>query len=115
MTFAELLIAVTRIVRDSNRVRWVLLVTFATVYFLVMSGSYQIYGRLSAPALPDGGAPVGRCDGSCSETAPPRAVAESSEAHLLALALVGGLIVVPARTSIGFNRNLGRVTTVDLA
>ena len=52
MTFAGLLIAVTSIVRDSNRVRWVLLVTFATVYFLVMAGSYQIYGRYLLPLFP---------------------------------------------------------------
>ena len=73
MTFAGLLIAVTRIVRDSNRVRLVVLVTFATVFFLVMAGSYQIYARYLLPLFPMAALPVGRCDGCCSETASPRA------------------------------------------
>jgi hypothetical protein len=114
MTFAGLLIAVTRIVRDSNRVRWVLLVTFAAVYFLVMAGSYQIYGRYLLPLFPMAAILL------AVATAPAvrllrRAPLPNRATHLLALALVGGLIAVPARSSIGFNRNLGRVSTVDLA
>ena len=113
MTFAGLLIAGTRI-RDSNRGRWVLLVTFATVYFLVMAGSYQIYGRYLLPLFPMAAILLAVATAAAvrlllGAPLPNRAT------HLLALALVGGLIAVPARTSIGFNRNLGRLSTVDLA
>ena len=91
MTFAGLLIAVTRIVRDSNRVRWVLLVTFATVYFLVMAGSYQIYGRYLLPLFPMA-AILWAVATAAAVRLLLRAPLPNRATHLLALALVGGLI-----------------------
>ena len=114
MTLAGLFIAVTRIVRDPDRLRWILLVTFSTVYFLVMAGSYQIYGRYLLPLFPMAGLLVAIATAAVVRLLP-RAGLANRPSYLLAAALIGGLIAVPIRTSIGFNRGLGGVNTVDLA
>jgi hypothetical protein len=114
MAFAGLLIAVTRTVLDPNRIRWVLLVTFAAVYFLVMAGSYQIYGRYLLPLFPIVGLLVAVAAVAVIRLLQ-RAPLPNRATHLLAIGLVAGLIAVPAFTSIGFDRSLGRVRTADLA
>lgn len=114
LAFAGLILAGARVLTGPNRVRWVLLVTFSTVYFFVMAGSYQIYGRYLLPLFPMVSLMAAAATVSIASrlrrTSWPRSLVRS-----LTATLVVGLVVVPARTAVEFDRGLGRVTTVDLA
>ncbi|MEO8481186.1 MAG: phospholipid carrier-dependent glycosyltransferase [Acidobacteriota bacterium] len=109
-----IVIAATRVALGPARARWAVLLVFPLVYFDVMATSFQIYGRYTLPLLPF----------TCAFAAIaivtlatalwampiPRAVALATAA-----ALILGTAMTPAATSISFDRNLGRITTVDQA
>lgn len=103
-----------RTISGPNRARWAAIGLFPPLYFHVMAGSYQIYGRYLMPLLPLASllatvailAIVERL--SRTRLRPPMV-------HLAAVVLVGAALAPPAYASIEFTRQLGRQTTMDLA
>lgn len=112
--FAGLAAALWRIRTDPARVRWVLLVSYPILYFFVMAGSYQIYGRYMLPLYPFASllsaiAVVGAIDLLRRAPLPRRALALASAALVLAV------LAWPASISIASARDLGRAGTLELA
>lgn len=109
-----IVIAAARAAVAPARARWAVLLVFPLVYFEVMATSYQIYGRYTLPLLPFTCAFTAIAIvtlGSALWAVPmPRPVALATAA-----ALIVGSAMTPAATSIAFDRDLGRVSTVDQA
>jgi 4-amino-4-deoxy-L-arabinose transferase-like glycosyltransferase len=114
MTFAGMALTVVRAVSGPGRVRWVLLLVFSLVYFRVMAGSYQIYGRYILPLLP-----MASLMAAIATVAAVGLVRRGRwpgwSIRLSGAAAVLALLAVPAWTSAVFVRDLGRPGTVDLA
>jgi 4-amino-4-deoxy-L-arabinose transferase-like glycosyltransferase len=114
MACAGLAVSIVRAAIGPGRVRWVLLVVFATVYFAVMAGSYQIYGRYLLPLFPIVSVMAAVATMSVvrwlQQRQRPRYVINP-----LCAVVVAGVVAIPAWTSVEFDRGLGRVSTVDLA
>jgi 4-amino-4-deoxy-L-arabinose transferase-like glycosyltransferase len=114
MLFAGLAAAGWRVIRGPDRVRWAMLAAFPVIYFSVMAGSYQIYGRYLIPLFPFAAllAAIGVVSvaGLLQATVPaPRVGA------VVAVSLVVSVLSQPTLTSIASSRELGRVGTVELA
>ena len=114
MTFAGMALMMVRSVIGPDRLRAVLVLAFSVVYFTVMAGSYQIYGRYVLPLLP--------MASLMTAVATVAAIGLFGRLHwrrsaigLLATAVVVTWLAVPAWTSVQFVRDLGRPGTVDLA
>lgn len=112
--FAGLAVAGWRAAAGPHRARWWLVVVFPLLYFHVMAGSYQIYGRYLLPLLPFAAllAAIGVMSLAAGLPGVGRPV--SARAALVA-ALVVALLVPPARGAVEFGRRLGWVSTVDQA
>jgi 4-amino-4-deoxy-L-arabinose transferase-like glycosyltransferase len=103
-----------RVIAGPNRMPAALLVVFTCVYFVVMARSYQIYGRYLLPLFPfvsllAGIAMVAGIDALRRVRVPVQV------RRLAAVALVVVPLSTPAINGIGFSRQLGLTTTVDLA
>lgn len=97
-----------------DRARWVVLVLFPVVYFQVMAGSYQIYGRYLMPLLPF----ASILAATAITTLAARLLQTRLKAPVVQLAtaaLVVTAFFAPVRASVDFTRMLGRETTMDLA
>jgi MFS family permease len=107
-------LALWRVLTGPRRAATACALAFAFIYFAVMAGSYQIYGRYLLPLLP-----IASLLAAAAVTAAVRMIQRritSPRAGILA----GGLLVVvvlagPVRNGVGFSRELGRPTTVDAA
>ena len=104
-----------RLAFGPTRARWALLIVFPLVYFSVMATSYQIYGRYTLPLLPFActlaaiGLTGRHAGASCSCRC--RARRRSSPG------CAAGRRAADARspTSVAFDRDLGRTSTIDRA
>jgi hypothetical protein len=102
-----------RTIIGPDRARWAALVVFPVLYFQVMAGSYQIYGRYLMPLLPFASllasvailAIVVRVS---------RTRLRPALVHLTAAVLVGGALASPVAASIAFTRQLAQQSTLDL-
>jgi hypothetical protein len=103
-----------RTVTGPDRARWAALVLFPPLYFQVMAGSYQIYGRYLIPLLPFASLLAAVASLAIVERLSRRRL-RPAVVHLTAVALVGFALVPPAYASIEFTRQLGRQSTLDLA
>jgi 4-amino-4-deoxy-L-arabinose transferase-like glycosyltransferase len=114
LAFAGLAAACWHLVRGPDRVRWVLLVTFPLIYFFVMAGSYQIYGRYMVPIFP-----FAALLAAIGVMAVVRVLCRTNAPRRLCTAIAMGLVVIvlagPTTASIASARDLGRVRTVELA
>jgi len=114
LAFAGLAAACWRLVRGPDRVRWLLLVSFPLIYFSVMAGSYQIYGRYMIPIFP-----FAALLAAIGVMAAMRVLRWTSAPRRLCTVIAMGLVVIalasPTMTSIASARDLGRVRTVELA
>ena len=114
LAFAGLAAACWHLGRGPDRVRWLLLVSFPVLYFSVMAGSYQIYGRYMVPIFPFAAllAAIGVMTAI-------RVLRWTSAPRRLCTALAIGLVMIvlasPTTTSIASARDLARVRTVELA
>lgn len=103
-----------RMVTGPDRAPWAALLLFPSLYFQVMSSSYQIYGRYVMPLLPFASllaaiASLGIVE-RLSRTRLRRPIVRLAAAALVAIALAP-----PVYTSIQFTRHLGQQSTLDLA
>jgi hypothetical protein len=90
-----------------------MLTGFTIVYFSVMSTSYQIYGRYSVPLLPFVALLASVATVSAVGVLRPRLSGRLLMAVVLGLVLL--LVTPPAIRAIDFDRQAGRVSTIDLA
>jgi 4-amino-4-deoxy-L-arabinose transferase-like glycosyltransferase len=114
LALAGLMTASWRIWRGPRRVASVLLVSFPLVYFSVMAGSYQIYGRYMLPLIPFAALLAAVAVMAAARSVPRSALPRRAGA-LLTATLVLGVLAVPTFTAIGFERNLAKVDTLELA
>jgi hypothetical protein len=107
-------LALWRVVAGPDRARTTVLLVFSMVYFFVMAGSFQVYGRYLLPLLPIGSlfaaVAVTTLAGRLGNRLPSR-----RGAALAATALVAVVLVEPAWRGVTFSHQLGRPTTVDAA
>lgn len=106
--------AIWRTIVGPDRVRWLALVLFPVVYFKVMAGSYQIYGRYLMPLLPFAAVLAA----TAITTMVARLLQTRLRPRLIQLAgaaLIVAAVAVPLRATVDFTRTLGRETTMDLA
>jgi len=97
-----------------DRTRWITLALFPPLYFHLMAGSYQIYGRYLMPLLPF--ASLLAAVGLLAIAARLAATRLSPIVVRVATAgLVLGVLAGPLHTSLEFTRDLGRESTLDLA
>jgi hypothetical protein len=102
-----------RIAAGPDRLRWLLLATFSVLYFQVMAGSYQIYGRYLLPLFPFVSVLV--AVGAVAAVGVVRRWVSVRVAEALLAVIVIGAVAQPAWTSVTFARRLGRPGTIDLA
>jgi 4-amino-4-deoxy-L-arabinose transferase-like glycosyltransferase len=103
-----------RMIVGGDRARWAALVLFPPLYFQVMAGSYQIYGRYLMPLLPF--ASLLAAVTSLAITARlSRTRLRPGVVHLAAAALVGIALARPAYASLTFTAHLGQQSTLDQA
>jgi hypothetical protein len=114
LALAGLMTASWRIWRGPRRVASVLLVSFPLVYFSVMAGSYQIYGRYMLPLFPFATLLAAVAVMAVARSLPRSALPRRADA-LLTATLVVVVLALPAFTAIGFDRSLGKVGTLELA
>jgi 4-amino-4-deoxy-L-arabinose transferase-like glycosyltransferase len=111
--FAGLAVSARRIATGPDRLRWLLLATFSVLYFQVMAGSYQIYGRYLLPLFPFVSVLV--AVGAIAVVRSLRGWLSPRVAHALLVVVAIGAMAQPAWTSVAFARRLGRPGTIDLA
>lgn len=108
------LMAAARAALGPSRARWAVLLVFPLVYFEVMATSYQIYGRYILPLLPFtctlAAIAIVTLANALWTMPVPRPVVLATAA-----ALVAGGAITPTITSIAFDRDLGRPSTVSEA
>lgn len=114
LTGLGLLGAAWRTCVGPDRARWAALALFPPVYFQVMSGSYQIYGRYLMPLLPFASL--------LSAVAIMALVVRLSRSRLplpvvqlTAAVVVAATLAFPTYASIMFTQQIGRTSTLDLA
>jgi 4-amino-4-deoxy-L-arabinose transferase-like glycosyltransferase len=109
-----LILSIRQGISGPDRVRGWVLVAFAAVYFTVLARSYQIYGRYMLPLYP--------VLSICAAVGVMAAVRLLPRLRLPAVsrlgvsgAIVAAVLVTPVIKGIGYSRELGRPSTVDLA
>lgn len=112
LAFVGLGLAGWRAAAGPGRARWLLVSVFPLLYFQVMAGSYQIYGRYLLPLLPF--ACLLAAVGALSVVSLAGRWGARVRGVVWAL-VVAGLLASPAAEAVEFNRRLGRESTVDLA
>ncbi len=114
LTGIGLIGAIWRALVGPDRARWLVLVLFPVVYFHVMAGSYQIYGRYLMPLLPFAAiltaTAITMIAARLLQTRVKPPVVQLATAALVVVAFI-----VPVRASIDFTTMLGRETTMDRA
>ena len=107
---------VRRIVMGPARVAAVMVMSFAALYFTVMAGSYQIYGRYMLPLYPFLSIIAAIAAVALTDRLARAATAKTSRAKTLVAAVVATvLIAMPAASAIDFGRSLGKTSTISLA
>lgn len=110
---AGLVLAIARIVRGPDRLKWLLAILFPSVYYAFISRQHIVYARYLLPALPFlvvlAAAAVVAIFRAGARTPTRRA------AIVLAAAAAAAAIVPGALTSLRFDREIGRPWTSELA
>lgn len=111
---AGLVLAARQGVSGPDRVRAWTVVAFAAVYFTVMARSYQIYGRYMLPLYPV----LSICAGigvMALVRVLPRLRLPAMSRLLVSGAIIAFVLAMPVVKGIGYSRELGKTSTVDLA
>lgn len=113
LTTVGLIVAAWRTLAGPHRPRWATLLLFPPLYFQVMAGSYQIYGRYLMPLLPFASL-LAAAGVLALTTALARTRLRGAPARLVAVILVVATLTPPLLASVDFTRRLGQQSTVAL-
>ncbi len=110
LLIAGLLVAIVHIVRGPARSRWILLVVFPVLHYLVISRQNLVFARYLLPIMPAACLLVASGMMAIVSAARGRVAAIAVRRALMAV-FVAGVLAPPAMTSLGIVRAAGRSTT----